>query len=404
MKKVYQVAYGQGMDSVLFSVSMNKFFSFETESASLADWYTVNQYYTSRSGLSGAGTIPADGDLIPFGVYRSDSAGMQRKEQVHEVNGQPIFGYAPVISHHGIDCAAPFVLTDGRKVAFVHGSDVKETLLHWGEVEVTKEISVTWYGSWGGKTEEKFFLCNPHRFGGVDALRFVDLRQARTQFQECERERRLLCESLFERTLNLWRSDSVRGPVYHLSRLGYLDKVWEYHPSTLSGEEIVEGWFGTGDGLYYRRRRSDVQAFLEVSRKSISEGKYVLEGETPEYVDFEQNFSVLEWYSRSQEEWRDFFVTKATKKARQDFVYIRTRTGVDTKRLMETNLEVEICLQDSYDTGNCEVGTANFISQFNIKVSDRGCITVAELLKNPGIEAMLKNFDFQKVINHKLIV
>lgn len=403
MKKGMQVSFGGGSDSILFSVRENKFYSYENDSVELHELYGGKMYYQSRSGLCGAGFLERSEDLVPFGYCRTDCSGPeQMRMTVHEVEGQSIFGYAPIISHHGIDCSAPFILTDGRKVAFVQPSEVRENLLHWQEVS-GKEISLTWYGGWYKENEVTFVLHNPHRFTGVSATRFIDLRQARRVVDEEFEEYSLKSDTLFEQTLHIAGS-SYHGVWYHTCLDGYFDRKWDTDPRHISGEEIVEGWFGTGDGLYYRRRRSGVQAFLEIPRKDISEGRYVLEGETPEYVDYEQNFSVLEWYSKTTEELRDFFVAKVIRKAREDYVYARTRAGIDTRALMEANPEREICLQDSYESGNCEVGTANFIGKYNLKVTDRGCITVGELLKNPGIEDMLRVFEFQKTINHKLIV
>jgi len=397
MGKRIEVRFSGGYDSILYSVKDNRFYSYEREIDELHARYGGRQYYSSRSGLSGAGFLevdPANNDLIIFGYYRTDACCEQHRETVHLVDGQPVFGYAPIISHEGIDNNAPFVLTDGSKVAFVSAWNVRDILLGWKEIE-GKEIELTWYDQYGYAGRLTFQLYNPDHFRGVRATRFIDLRYAREQKGDLQPR----YEVLFERKLNICTNGSR---WFHLHIDGFLDLMWDEDPRQIVGE-IVAGWQGTGDGLYWRRGRTGVEAFIEIPRASLNGGKYVVEGETSEWIDYEENFSVLEWFSKEVDEWKEYFRSKLLTKARQDYVYARQRAGIDTRRLMEQNREVRICVQDSLDVGNCPVGTQQFIEKYRIEADEDGCTTIGELLDNEHIDEMLRNFAFQKVIHHKLV-
>ena len=304
-----------------------------------------------------------------------------------------MFGYAPIISHKGIDNNAPFVLTDGNKVAFVSAGEVRDTLLKWEEIE-GKEIGLTWYDQYGYANKLTFQLYNPDHFRGVRATRFIDLRHAR----EATRDR-YPGQTVFEQRLNIVE---VNGEWYHRNVDGIFDQKWSDNPRDIEGE-IVQGWNGAGDGLYWRRGFHGVQAFMEIKRSELNGGKYVVEGETSEFVDYEQDFSVLEWFSKELDEWKEYFHSKLLKKTRQDYVYARQRSGIDTRRLMEENREARICIQDSLDVGNCRPGTDDFIKRYGIKTDNDGCATIGSLLDNEHIDEMLKNFSFQKVIHYKLV-
>ena len=64
------VDFGGGYDSIIYSVKENRFYSYEQETEEVHSRYAGRQYYSSRSGMSGAGFLevdPANNDLILFG-------------------------------------------------------------------------------------------------------------------------------------------------------------------------------------------------------------------------------------------------------------------------------------------------------------------------------------------------
>ncbi len=393
------VSFGGGSDTIVFSVKEGRFYSYEKDREELHNRYGGEQYYFSCSGLSGAGFLepkPEENDLIVFGWYRTDAGtGHQHREIVFESDGYKIFGYAPIASHGGITEGHPFVLTDGRKVAFVSQHDVQETLLGWEKVE-GKQIEISYFNHYGNESKPIFYLHNPNRFQGIRVTRFVDLRGARAETGELHPGHTVFEQKLFiaEHSDNDW--------WFHRHIDGYFDVMWKEDPRDIEGE-IVSGWHGAGDGLYWRRGRNGVEAFMERERAAFAEGKYVIPGETEYWLDYEQNFSVLEWYGRTLEDWKEHFRTQCLKKARQDYVYVKTRAGIDTLRLMEQNTDKRICVQDSLDVGNCRPGTDDFIKRYGLKPDTDGCCNIGDLLENKSIEEMLRNFNFLKVIHHKLV-
>lgn len=161
----------------------------------LHELYGGKNYYTSQSGLTGAGyLLPDPGDiLVEFGYYRTDTGagpGHQEKMQVGSfLKGAPcyeapIYGYLP-IANGGCTDYFPAVLTDGRRIAFVnpfYREPIPEAIqgwnsLPWGEA---KKIPFDYYSYNGvaSKSQDTFLLLNPEGFRGVNALRFADIRPA----------------------------------------------------------------------------------------------------------------------------------------------------------------------------------------------------------------------------------
>lgn len=398
MKRKIDMQFGGGYNTILYSARRNCFFAYEQEAVEIHSKYGGRQYYSSRTGLSGAGFLevdPINNDLIQFGYYRTDAMNEQRIETVHTVNGCPVFGYAPIISHGGIDQNAPFVLADGRKVAFVHACDVRDTILKWEGIK-GKEIKLNYYDRYGHKEKLTFQLYNPDHFREVRATRFIDLRGAR----EATREMTTSSESLFEQKLNIVNNDGYRW--FHLSIDGIFDMKWDEDPREIVGE-VVPGWYGAGDGLYWRRGRNGVKVFMEIKRSSLNGGKYVVDGKTSEFIDYEQNFSILEWFSKDIDAWKKHFVAQVTKKTRMDYVYACQCVGIDTYELMKQHPDVRVCLQDSLDVGNCRSASEEFVEQYKIKLDEDGYTAIKALLENPNIDEMLRNFNFQKTIHYKLV-
>lgn len=115
MRKI-DVSFSGGEDTIIYSTRNDRFFSYEMDSSLIHELYGGKQYHISKSGLSGHGylTPDPDNDMLIFGYYRTDAWQGQHKKIVGITgSGQPIFGYAPIKSHEGIDSDYPFVLTDG---------------------------------------------------------------------------------------------------------------------------------------------------------------------------------------------------------------------------------------------------------------------------------------------------
>ena len=274
---------------------------------------------------------------------------------------------------------------------------VVSTLLGWTEIEV-KDCTQTYYSQEGYENELHFQLHNPDHFRGCRATRFIDLREVRKTTENLAYD---ATPTVFGRKLNIVQAGNL---FFHMNADSLLDIKWESNPRDIIGE-ILFGWKHEGGGLYWRRRTNDVQVFAEVRRNGFAGGKYAVEGQTAEFIDFEENFSVLEWFSKTTEEWKKYFQAKLTAKARQEFVYARQQLAgqMDIRAQMEANPEAKICIQDSLDCGNCRPGTDDFVRRYGVELDLCGCTTVAKLLKNKSIDEMLKNFSFTRVVSTKLV-
>lgn len=323
MRKL-NVRFMGGVDTVLVSTTRNTIFSYEQNTKELHETYGGKQYYVSQSGLSGAGFLEfgPKNDLILFGYYRTDAVGEQKKEIVHQVemnnNGKmcDIFGYAPIISHKGVDQNAPFVLTDGTNVAFVMGLSIVDTLLNWEECirQGGKKMECVYYDKEGGCHKKNFSLYNPYHFRGVRATKFVDLRDARQEAVDYEWN----WESIFEKKLCIVKKGDT---WYHLGPDRIFDQKWEKDPRKILGE-VANGWIHAGDGLYWRRKGINITVFLEKKLSSLCGGKFSEKEYSPEWANIQKNISLIEWFSKTTGEWHDILEEEIIRREEKDLDYI----------------------------------------------------------------------------------
>ncbi|MCR4280046.1 MAG: hypothetical protein NUV82_01315 [Candidatus Komeilibacteria bacterium] len=429
MTKKFQVGFGGGSDTIFFSLVEKVFMCYESDHSKLHQKFGGEKYYESRSGSSGSGYLEKIGDLVEFGFYRTDARREQTVPQTVCITdkGTKIYGYAPFISHGGIDLRNPVVLTDGKHIVFFSpesGEDIMEMLSDWDnkwylirtaikstEVHLigSKEVVVDFITSTGGWDRRSYYFYNPHHLQGVDILRFVDTQYMKDSAEKLREKAAEVGKqgrsSLLERKLGITLGVDYEGKSawYKAHKEGFYDGKIEEEPHSIQDPEIL-GWNNSGDGLYWRRKGLGlkVEAFMEVERVSIGKGKYVVSEETPHWLDYEGEFSLIDWHLKPIDAWKEFFLTKLTQKARQDYITARSRVGTDALELMEKKPDAKICIQDSLDAGNCLPGTEDFIRRFNIKPDENGCATVQSLIENPSIAEMLRNFDFKKIIYQKL--
>ena len=417
MKRI-KVGFWGGLSDVLFSTKDGRFYFYEIESEEVHCKYGGQQYYVSRSGMSGAGfLLPKDenNDVILFGTYRVDIKGTEQAiKKVYSVNEEetnwnrgletkkPIFGYTPIRAHKGFDFNFPIILTDGKKVCFVRVEDVKETLLCWEE-KIGQKKELEWFDSFGKPHVLQWEFFNPSKFQKVNALRFIQLYEPREARKILEVEEDT---SLFSKKIGIVK-DKGKDRWFH-SENGFFDVLWDQDPRNKT-DEIAAGWRSEGDGFYWRRASNGVECFMEIERQKLSNGKYVVQEETPKWIDFEEFLEVLEFYSQDIQHFKDYFHRKVLAKARKDYIYASKRNK-DTEKerestlnTMKKNADIVLCVQDSLDTGNCIEGTKNFLSENNIHLDEDGYCKIGDILKNPNLAKMLKNFSFRKVIELKLL-
>ncbi len=390
IKKI-EVSFGGGVDTILFSVSRRQFFSYEQNRDELHRLYGGLPYYTSGTGLTGAGFLQPTAeqdDLIKFGWYRTDARGQQGKEIVipsPSRYGKPVCGYVPITNHGGIDRSSPIVLSDGDNVVFSSVYDAPAYLNSWATLDFMR-MTLTYYAAEGYTNSFAWGFLNENHMSGVRATRFLDLERASSELRRIGQPYELY-GSHFDRALNIFsHMTSWRGQRwFHVSPDYYLDMMWETDPREIVGE-IRNGWIGTGTGLFWRRSGVVVQAFVERE----------FDGN---WVEYEEEIPVLTWFQHPVSHWVAQIGAELEAKAAS----IRSsRTAVekpvsDLREWMAANPEVVVRIQDSLDAGNCVPGTASFVRSFGIELID-GATTVGALLENPNIERMLESEAFRRVM------
>ena len=274
MRKKIGVSFSGGQDTIVMAARTGEILSYENDKDLLHSRYGGRQYYYSRSGLSGAGYLEPraqDNDLVELGFYRVDA-----NEKLHPKNS-PFGGmriYAPISSHRGVEKTYPVVVVQHDQVVFAPVWDLLGTIRGFNSLGF-QEKEVKYYlppdpscieFTWG--------LHNPHKYRGVRATRFLSIPGE---------------ESFFSGTGFLGLKLHIQefeGIYFHRHRDGYWDLCFE-NPREVDGE-IAEGWVGDGEGLFWRRNDlgGQVQVFIE------KEG----------FSSYEENFSILDWFSKPVED------------------------------------------------------------------------------------------------------
>jgi hypothetical protein len=378
-------------DTFLFSMREGEFYSYEKERGELHEKYGGIPYYTSQSGLSGAGWLEED-DLVRFGFYHPK----HRKQKIETVSSyeEAVFGYVPWTPHNGCDFRYPVVLTDGNTVAFVSPYDVVYALLDWNSIKKQAKMLHLKYFNFGARREDskEFFLYNIHKFRGVNAARFIDLRYEREQVKEALNDP-MYDDSLFPEKLTIAKVDDL---WCHVSRDGLFDKAWDEDPRNIIGE-IVNEWYHDGDKIYWKREFNSVFAFIEVERSEYEEGRYSIP--KTKYANYELYFPAIKWYqdkASCKKELQHYL----RRKIKMDYVIHakRVREKADVVELMAQHPELVLTIKDSLEVGNCELGTMSFIDSYNLKTE----MTIGDLLRHKDIDKMLDRMDFKKVILSKI--
>lgn len=140
-----------------------------------------------------------------------------------------------------------------------------------------------------------------------------------------------------------------------------------------------------------------VYAIYETENRELSE-------RLPEgYTEYEQYFDVFEWASKTPNEHRADMRKKAFEKAIYRFIYSQKikRENKNRKdevfRILNENAEVFLTVQDSYNVGNCQPGTEDFMNRFSLT----NTIPCGDLLKHKSIEEISNSTEFQNVIFKK---
>ena len=348
MKKM-DVSYGGGGDTILYYLKENKFFSYEKDH--LHACYGGRQYYSSRTGLSGAGYLDIDvDDLVEFPTYRVDCREpISLTAPIHQTKqGAPIYGFVPTTSHKGVTRSHPIVFTDGQKVVFlpVMTTDREDCLFNLPEILgfeglLFKKIEVPYFDVPGdGQAYENYFtfgLYNPYHCKGVNAIRF-------TSFPFLEFSGFPNPENYFQKTVGIY---CVGNDYYHFHKVdpmrGYWDIKLDFDPYSTIGE-IINGWISDGNGMFWRRDQ-DKPTYHVFYERVRPEAK-MAEGLSP-WCEYELEVPIFEFHSKPIEEWNRSLKKEWLRKVIMDYAYVCPEEGL--REEMETSLEKVVSLQNSLD-------------------------------------------------------
>jgi len=207
------VNYKGGESSCFVSLKDNRVWHYEHDREVMHNLYGGEQYYTSITGLSGAGYLnppTSENDLLEVGYYRTDAA-----EQRHiRVDGYRI--YVPIKSHGPSE--GPFVIADDNTVILSNSiSCIIHYLRNWenlnGEDFIkNKTVELSWFSSDGQEFTKKVKLMADYKWAHVDIRRFLLMETEK-------RYGRLVTETADERCRESYfcsalKNISKRGPTF----------------------------------------------------------------------------------------------------------------------------------------------------------------------------------------------
>lgn len=363
MKRI-NFGWSGGSSDVVFSFRDNQFRDVEKHAETLIEEYGGMLYYTSRTGMSGAGYLqPAadQDDLMFVGYYRSDIGQIHQDfgKPVYARDGKNIFMLIPLVGHGGIDHNAPVVITDREKVMFTTTHTAAELLTkgfkQWDQAE-WRECTRTVFDHYGRERELQYLLANPSKLRGTDAFRFVDQPEDVTFQWGYDKDapgRRLSVHGgMFGERLSIRTLQGVKGYFHFDSRYDILDQKWESDPMETIGE-IQNGWIGTGTGLFYRRRGNHVDMFYVSSRHDhpafrefdfLDDGDWIVAGK-----DYDDTDASYPWWYADFTRWQtdlpnlaDLLLSQTEKRLEQEVRY--RRPADEIADLCRRNKSMRICL------------------------------------------------------------
>ena len=390
--KNLEVEFAGGRDSVLMNMENGQLFSYEVDSKLLHSLYGGKQYYTSCSGMSGAGFLDfslRENNLIELGSYRSDKNTRDHLYYLEIEDGVKIF--IPIKTHAGIDNTCPIVISDGYKVGFYdHYDTIFESLKKFKEDgDSFRTIITTFFKRNGSEHSLQWKFANPNKRRGVNALAFIDTPDDDEVGD---------IQNFMEEKLHLHKIDD--DEYLHKNQLGFFDQKLLVEDIESLDNEIVEGWRYAG--FYYRRINDSV---VSMFKETTISGKYYIEGSDHKaFEEYELEVGVLEFYQHSKEHWNTELEKLLLKKIRQNWIWEKRQEMKEylfknLKKVLEENPNQIVKIEDSIITGNCPVGTKSFRKKYSLKEE----MTFSELVRSKNFDEFRLNRDFIKVIGSVIV-
>lgn len=323
MKKV-ELSWSEGDTDVIILVDDDplKILTYEFDSDAVHDFCIAGQlYYRSKSGLSGAGWVPAN-DVLKLGWYRVD---IPRQSPVNVASiGDGLYMWIPIRGHKGIDKNYPVVISDRLdKVWFLPVNFVQRnisSLIQSLDVAMSndcltaKQIPFTWL------VPERPPLLEARRFDTNENNELVDVSYECTLYtMESTASRPSISRflNLEEYTIptHQWLGSLARPQTTWMENLGIyqvLDDQWvvvgkegliehtlSSDPRMIDGGEMCHGWAFEGDGLVWRSTfdgiNTNIYAIKEIPSSRISDVHDVQNDNDEEYIAHEITISEYQW-------------------------------------------------------------------------------------------------------------
>ena len=407
--KTQRVSYsfGGGSGTVLLSLNNKKlFFSYnQNDREGLHDLYGGKQYYSSRSGSSGAGFLcptAEQNDLLEIpGTYRANIT------YLSEAWPCEIMGTKLMVPVEGITENCPAVVEkNGELFFFSYAWEVIDALLgkfpearnkvvykYLDNEFQLKEFEVLWGGNHMGIQNGKPYHL-PYPFEAYVSL---------LKHMPCTLEIEELGSFILNK-MNLGITENKK-----LVQKGYFGFPKEVIEGELFPKDNFRswshGWVTKGFGPFkfvYKRVSggSKVYAVLEAVPSEINEKYSVLENTSMEYELLVEN--VVEWFSKPVEEWVEQMKNELIKKIRSQFLnsarWDQNQQIEKVKQYLSENLDTVLTIEDSLATGNCIPGTESFMNEYSLRKGEMIC---KDILAHKRLEEMLKNDRFRVVIINK---
>lgn len=391
--------FGGGKNTIVLSLSEVRFYSYEKDLSYLHNKYNGRNYYSSRTGLSGAGYLePKDceNDILLMDTYN-----VNHRDKNINFSKPGIRTYVPIKAHEGIREEYPMVMVENNKVAFVRplAEDYLSTKNSFYTLE-WKEKELVYYTEYGEKMFFTFLFYNPYNnFKGVNPLEFINLKDYVYNGIDNEDNYSPLHYKNISNLSQVANIKYIGGKFYHLNKLGYLDKKYDEDPHNVVGD-VAGGWVGAGGGLFWKRIKNSINVFLELTREELGfdfncKDKFV-------HIEYGQEYSVEDfYYSIGVNEIRENLYKKLVTQARKEKAeWLVKSYEIDSlKYIMENNRDLKVSSLDALNVGFCKEGVDRFMEKWNLECE----LSFGELLGLPNLDNILEVEAFRELIFFKLL-
>jgi hypothetical protein len=247
---------GGGTTSVVFDMATQKTFVYELHHEQIHEMYGGKQTYCSRSGLSREGWIPRRPNLLFLNVARADC----REQLVSRLDD--LFVYLKYFRFNE-ETEWEYIVSDGKRVAIVDEKDLLKTLNDFDSAfEKSFSFDMKYYVPDAdlNTIEHVINVTCAAGFKGINAARFVDIREARE-----------LTRSVYNKIDTLFNCrDFIGQQYYSLKKIGekyyWLDKNGLYTEVYDSVGQFYEKRIGGG----FFKKEEKPTMFYEFAENDIS--------------------------------------------------------------------------------------------------------------------------------------